>query len=294
MLVTHDPEEAAFLSDEVIVISDGHVLQSGTTGTVFTRPASPEVARILGIPNLHHGVVVHGQQIDAHGTLIAVDTDALAPGTPILWSIRPERISVSPWAEPGGSSDGVSEVVLTGTLTDIADVGTSLELFIAIAEKVELEARTPHRVDLEVGERCRVGLPAEAITLWPAPPPVSHGGRVTRTGSSWAGVTVRFAPSDTSPLQSWAGISTPTLVAFTTASATTPGASSSSSAASRVMRATNRCGPAWISTWAATLSFTTRVTIPRNRLRADCPRGWAGVRSPAMSIANWARSAPST
>ena len=182
VLVTHDPEEAAFLSDEVIVISDGHVLQSGTTGAVFTRPASPEVARVLGIPNLHDGIVAHGKQIDAHGALIAVETDSLAPGTPILWSIRPERISVSPWVEPEGSPDGAPSVVLTGTLTDIADVGTSVDLFIAIADKVELEARTPHRVDVEVGERCRVALSAEDITIWPAPPPVNPGGTVTRTG----------------------------------------------------------------------------------------------------------------
>ncbi len=57
VLVTHDPEEAAFLADEVIVISDGRALQSGTTRDLFTRPSSPEVARLLGIANLHRAVV---------------------------------------------------------------------------------------------------------------------------------------------------------------------------------------------------------------------------------------------
>ncbi len=181
VLVTHDPEEAAFLSDEVIVISDGRTLQSGTSRSVFTRPASPEVARLLGIPNLHHGVVVGDQGIDAHGALIAVGTNSLAPGTPILWSIRPEQVSVSAWEDSDGSPPGAHNVAMTGTITDIADVGTSVDLFVAITENFELEARTPHLVDLEVGDQCRVDLSADAITLWPAPAPATRDGSVTRT-----------------------------------------------------------------------------------------------------------------
>ncbi len=45
VLVTHDPEEAAFLADEIIVLSEGHALQAGPTRQIFSRPASPEVAR---------------------------------------------------------------------------------------------------------------------------------------------------------------------------------------------------------------------------------------------------------
>jgi len=48
VLVTHDPEEAAFLSDELIVLAEGTVLQSGTSRSVFSRPVSAEVAKLLG------------------------------------------------------------------------------------------------------------------------------------------------------------------------------------------------------------------------------------------------------
>src|SRR5207245_3765278 len=67
------------------------------------------------------------------------------------------------------------------------------------------------------------------------------------------------------------GSSTTTLVALIVATARTPGASPSSSAASRVMRETTRWGPAWISTCAVTRSLITRVTIPGKWLRADWP-----------------------
>ena len=58
-------------------------------------------------------------------------------------------------------------------------------------------------------------------------------------------------------------------MAFTTADTATPGASPRDSTASRVSRETMRKGPLRISTWALTRSFTTRTTIPGNRLRAD-------------------------
>src|SRR6185436_13560985 len=66
-----------------------------------------------------------------------------------------------------------------------------------------------------------------------------------------------------------AGSSTTTVVAFTDATASTPGARPSSSTASRDIRETTRWGPAWMSTWAITPSLRTAVTMPGKRLRAE-------------------------
>jgi molybdate transport system permease protein len=155
VLVTHDPEEAAFLADEVIVISDGRALQSGTTREIFTRPDSPEVARLLGIPNLHRGQVTSEGWITSGGALIAVDSGTLAPGTAVLWSIRPERVSLLP---SGG---------LAGTFADVADVGTSVDLYISITPQLEIRARKQDPGDFRIGDACRVGLAREAIAVWP-------------------------------------------------------------------------------------------------------------------------------
>jgi molybdate transport system permease protein len=154
VLVTHDPEEAAFLSDEVIVIADGSALQSGRTQQVFARPASPQVARLLGIPNLARAVVGGDGWIEADGARIAVGPHPHAPGTAVLWSIRPERIALA----AGG---------LTATLNDIAPVGTATDLFIALTPRVEIQARTTEAVRYQVGDACQVDLPPDAITLWP-------------------------------------------------------------------------------------------------------------------------------
>ncbi len=80
------------------------------------------------------------------------------------------------------------------------------------------------------------------------------------------------------------GTSTMTLVDFTAATARSPGSRERSSAASRVISETTRCGPAWISTTAVSLSRSTRVTMPVKRLRADCGGRLSGSKASAWSF----------
>ena len=174
VLVTHDPEEAAFLSDEMLIISNGHELQSGPSRQVFTRPGSLEVARLLGITNLHHATVVDEGLIDAGGVLITTNRAELGAGTAVAWSIRPDRVVVvaaeEPESEPESESAnryGAGSHELVGTLVDVADVGVAVDLFVALAPHLELQARTTEEVELRVGDRCRVVLAPDDISLWP-------------------------------------------------------------------------------------------------------------------------------
>src|SRR5437868_3114292 len=52
LYVTHDQEEAMALSDRVVVMQKGRILQIGDPETVYRRPASREVASFFGTPNL--------------------------------------------------------------------------------------------------------------------------------------------------------------------------------------------------------------------------------------------------
>lgn len=49
--VTHSPREAELLSDQVYILSDGDILQSGTIGTIQNNPISPEVVKLLNLSN---------------------------------------------------------------------------------------------------------------------------------------------------------------------------------------------------------------------------------------------------
>jgi molybdate transport system permease protein len=158
VLVTHDPEEAALLADEILVIDGGQLLQAGPRAEVFSRPASPAVARLLGIQNLLTGVIA-GPGVITAGTLrIAAATGDLPAGSEVLWCIRPERITVG---DPGG----YGAVVL-----DVADIGTYTSITVELAGGPELRIRTADAAGLDRGDNCRLALDPEFISLWAAGP----------------------------------------------------------------------------------------------------------------------------
>jgi putative spermidine/putrescine transport system ATP-binding protein len=97
--VTHDQEEALYLSDRIVVLERGRVAQEGTPEDVYERPATRFVATFLGDCNL-----VPGRCAELSGDSVAV---ALAPGgrinvkrrgeriragDPVLVGFRPERV----------------------------------------------------------------------------------------------------------------------------------------------------------------------------------------------------------
>jgi molybdate transport system ATP-binding protein len=50
VLVTHDPTDVRTLTDQVVVLDQGQILQAGPTADVLQFPASPQVQRLLAIP----------------------------------------------------------------------------------------------------------------------------------------------------------------------------------------------------------------------------------------------------
>jgi molybdate transport system ATP-binding protein len=77
VLVTHDVMEAVALADRVVVMDGGRVLQSGPIGEVFTRPAGPRVAEIVGVES-----VVAGELESVEGGVGRVRVGTAGGGTP--------------------------------------------------------------------------------------------------------------------------------------------------------------------------------------------------------------------
>jgi len=98
VLVTHDQDEALEMSDDMVLMRAGRIMQQGSPQDVFRSPANRFVADFLGYENF----------------VTAADGRAIA--------IRPEHLEVSA-ATPAGSADGLR---LTGTITDVAFRGVDL------------------------------------------------------------------------------------------------------------------------------------------------------------------------
>jgi molybdate transport system permease protein len=152
VLVTHDPIEAAMLADEVVVLARGEMLQAGPQPDVFARPATPTVARLLGVDNLATGIVAGPGRI-SFGTaeLAVVGLDAPA-GSTVWWGIRADAIVLA--------GDGQPAVI-----RDVVDFGSARELTVDLGGSSVIARTTGH---FTPGDRCGVVLPPADVLWWPA------------------------------------------------------------------------------------------------------------------------------
>lgn len=64
LLVTHDLDEASALADRMVILHDGRTLQDGRPEDVMARPASAQVARLVGHENILDVTVVEHRPQD--------------------------------------------------------------------------------------------------------------------------------------------------------------------------------------------------------------------------------------
>lgn len=60
LVVTHDPEEAMTIADDLILMAEGRILQTGTPEDCYETPVSPVAARLLGEAILLPALVANG------------------------------------------------------------------------------------------------------------------------------------------------------------------------------------------------------------------------------------------
>lgn len=162
VLVTHDPEEAALLAEEVLLVADGALLQAGGQPEVFSRPAGPAAARLLGIRNLHTGRMRDTDTLEATGSLIAAGPVGVPAGSEVAWCIRPEHVELDPAPSRTGEE-------YPATIIDVVHMGAVAELLVVLDGGCELTVVTADDGMAATGTRCRVRLPPERLIVWPVP-----------------------------------------------------------------------------------------------------------------------------
>ncbi|MDF2962432.1 MAG: transporter [Paenibacillus sp.] len=102
IFVTHDQEEALYLSNRIVVLDHGKVEQIGTPWDIYNRPASEFVHTFIGKSNRMQGAVelVQGDTIqlktDAGFTVLADRRDSsFVNGEAVSIYVRPEKIGLS-------------------------------------------------------------------------------------------------------------------------------------------------------------------------------------------------------
>lgn len=98
--VTHDQKEALSMADQMAVLRDGRIMQQGTPGRLYQRPASRFVADFLGESNFFPATVkeIRGEDLILETPVGTLHSRAFGPqvqtGASVTCSIRPEAVRV--------------------------------------------------------------------------------------------------------------------------------------------------------------------------------------------------------
>ena len=154
VLVTHDPADALRLADELLLLQDGRVLQSGPAAEVFARPVSEAAARLLGAETLGWGRVTEDGEIDiGRGVRLQVGGGALALGQRVGWSVKPYQVRL------GGAGAYPAAVLDRGEVQD-----GQRRLRLQLGDAVLAVLADP---DCPPEGPCRADIDPRALQVWP-------------------------------------------------------------------------------------------------------------------------------
>lgn len=95
IFVTHDQEEALAMSDEIFVINDGKVLQSGTPVDIYDEPINHFVAQFIGDSNIVPGIMRADYQVEFLNQLFECADAGMKKNEPVEVVLRPEDLDIT-------------------------------------------------------------------------------------------------------------------------------------------------------------------------------------------------------
>ncbi len=151
--VTHDQHEALALSDQLIIMNDGWIEQTGTPLEIYTAPHTSFVADFIGGSNLLKGKII-GKKGDRHVLVeleeggaqltcsVLLGEKAAVQGMPVTVSFRPERTGiVAQTATEISLAEGKEINKLSGKVEAALYLGEFFEYSVKIGE-LRLKARS--------------------------------------------------------------------------------------------------------------------------------------------------------
>ena len=142
--VTHDQGEALSMSDTIVVMDSGKILQIGSPEDVYNKPKSAFVAKFIGESNLLDGIMRSDFHVEFSGVGFLCTTSGLIPGEPVDVVVRPEDVEID--------TEISDESPLRGRVSHIIFKGMYYEILVDVSGftwKVHSTVQSP--VGAEVG-----------------------------------------------------------------------------------------------------------------------------------------------
>ncbi|MFV0400998.1 MAG: spermidine/putrescine ABC transporter ATP-binding protein [Oscillospiraceae bacterium] len=108
--VTHDQEEALTMSDRVVVMRSGNILQIGTPQDIYNEPVNAFVADFIGESNIIDGIMLEDYLVEFAGVEFECVDKGFDDEEDVEVVIRPEDIKVVP--PDDGQLVGVVESII--------------------------------------------------------------------------------------------------------------------------------------------------------------------------------------
>jgi molybdate transport system ATP-binding protein len=179
VFVTHDVEEAFILADEVVVLNNGRVEQTGSKEDIFYRPQTQKVARFFGVKNIFHGKVMDIRPGEGEMT-VWVEEKGFQSSIPyregavvdewVRFCIRPEEIMVLKEDRP--IKKNLKANIFTGKIVRIVEKGAEHTLFFKQSrDDHDFEISMPNlayrSLRIKEGQLVKVAFKWESIWLIP-------------------------------------------------------------------------------------------------------------------------------
>ena len=116
--VTHDQEEALTMSDRVVIMRDGNILQIGTPQDIYNEPCNAFVADFIGESNIIDGIMHKDFLVEFANDYFDCVDKGFEPKERVQVVVRPEDFKIVP-ADKGKISGIVESIIFKGVHYEI-------------------------------------------------------------------------------------------------------------------------------------------------------------------------------
>lgn len=154
IFVTHDQVEALSMSDRIVLLEDGKIVQMGSPREIYLAPESSVTSDFMGRSNLIPGRLTDraaGKVETPFGPLACKIANGLDPDQPICVAIRPAAIQLT--KRSPSDKLALQDNQYRGRICDLSFLGDSVEAWVQIGDyrlRASFSPYEDHDVDEEV------------------------------------------------------------------------------------------------------------------------------------------------
>jgi molybdate transport system ATP-binding protein len=179
IFVTHDVEEAFVLAEELVVLNEGRVEQTGNKEDIFYRPQTHKVAKFFGVKNIFRGKIteIHAEEkvmavwVDEKGFRASIPyREGAVVGNWVSFCIRPEEVMILKEGRP--IKKNLQGNIFTGEIVRIVEKGAEHTLFFKQSQDdydFEISMSNLAYRSLRVGEGQTVNVAFKWESIWLIP-----------------------------------------------------------------------------------------------------------------------------